>query len=53
MSVFEDITVILITEDICSYIELGAMSILFGFALYSLLSLLAYGIFQAVRLMNI
>ena len=53
MSIFNDLTVILLLDDMQNCLELGIMCTLFGFALYSLLSLFAYGIFQAMRLMNI
>ena len=53
MNIFNDLTVVLLLGDMQNCLELGIMCILFGFILYSLLSLLAYGIFQAMRLINI
>lgn len=53
MSIFNDLTVVLLLDDMQNCLELGMMCIIFGFILYSLLSLLAYGIYQAMRLTNI
>lgn len=51
--IYNEITSILIAESLESYIELGAYCIIFGFVFCSLLSLLSYGIFKAISLVNI
>ena len=51
--IYNEITSILIAENLESYIQLGAQCLLFGFTLYSLLSLLSYGISKAIGLVNI
>ena len=51
--IYNDITSILIADSLESYIQLGVQSLLFGFVLYSLLSLLSYGISKAIGLVNI
>ncbi len=53
MSVFNDLTVVLLLDDMQNCLELGIMCTLFGFALYSLLSIFTYGIMQAMSLFNI
>lgn len=53
MDIFNELTAFLITENLQGYAELGIMCLLFGFAFYSLLSLLSYGIIQILRLINI
>lgn len=53
MNIFNDLTVVLLLDDMQNCLELGMMCILFGFILYSLLSLFSYGIMQVMRLFNI
>lgn len=51
--IYNDITALLIAESTENYITLGAQCIISGFVLCSLLSLLSYGIFKAISLVNI
>lgn len=51
--IYNGLTVSLISESLSDYIGLGIMSILFGFAFCTLLSLFAYGINQVKSLFNI
>lgn len=51
--IYNGLTVFLISESLPDYIELGIMTILFGFAFCSLLSIFAYGINQVKSLFNI
>lgn len=51
--IYNGLTVSLISESLSDYIELGIMSILFGFAFCSLLSIFSYGINQVKSLFNI
>lgn len=51
--IYNGLTVFLISESLSDYIELGIMSILFGFAFCTFLSVFAYGINQVKNLFNI
>ena len=51
--IFNEITVFLISDSLEQYIWLAGYCLVFGFALYSLLSILSYGIIQTLRLFNI
>ncbi len=51
--IYNDITTVLIADSLQNYIELGVLSLLFGFVSCSLVSLLGYGIYKAVSLINI
>lgn len=51
--IYNGLTVSLISESLPDYIKLGIMSILFGFAFCTLLSIFAYGINQVKSLFNI
>ena len=53
IDIYNEITTVLIVENLESYIQLGAQCLLFGFTFYSLLSLLAYGISKAIGIVNI
>ncbi len=51
--IFNEITVLLIADSLEQYIWLAGHCIVFGFAFYSLLSVLSYGIIQILHLFNI
>lgn len=51
--IFNEITVFLISDSLEQYIWLAGYCLVFGFALYSLLSILSYGIIQILHLFNI
>ncbi len=51
--IFNGLTIFLISENLSDYMQLGTMSIVCGFVLYSFLSLFTYGITQVMRLFNI
>lgn len=51
--IYNETTAFLVAESLEAYISVGIQCLLFGLFLYSLLSLLSYGIIQALRLFNI